>query len=310
MELTKESLSRLEVSRIFDDHTSRIDSLDIDDTGRWSITASSFDNTINFYDLLEGEHKKKVYSTKHGVSCAKITHKETCILYSSVYDGKLLYHSLHDNKVLRIFDEHKYKIKQIEISPIDDTILTTSPYEGLKMWDIRSERSFAYILSKDKNPLICFDPEAQVFCVGFESRYLRMYDIRNYQNGPFLLLNIKSKNKSTWKSIEFTNDGKYIIIVTEKGTIYKLDSFDGTPFIGLNPNISISSTSILPDSNHIFTGCSNGSIQIISLIDGSVINEKDVHNNRVLCTAFSPHLLIGITTGNRTALWLDPGPLY
>ena len=34
-------------------------------------------------------------------------------------------------------------------------------------------------------PLVAFDPHGMVFVIALDSRFIRMYDCRNYEKGPF-----------------------------------------------------------------------------------------------------------------------------
>ena len=46
--------------------------------------------------------------------------------------------SIHDNKFLKYFSGHTAKVVSLSLSPVDDTIISSSLDKTVRMWDLRS----------------------------------------------------------------------------------------------------------------------------------------------------------------------------
>ena len=92
--------------------------------------------------------------------------------------------------------------------------------------------------AKSASALAAFDPQGLVFAVATGSKYLRLYDARNWERGAFSTFELSpssNSNNSTvsWSNLQFSPDGKEILITlnsssepsSTSGII--LDSFDG-----------------------------------------------------------------------------------
>ena len=64
-----------------------------------------------------------------------------------------------------------------------------------------------------------FDPQGLVFAVATGSKYLRLYDARNWERGAFTTFELTNPESSsgstgTWSNLQFSPDGKEILIGT------------------------------------------------------------------------------------------------
>jgi len=69
----------------------------------------------------------------------RFTHHEYSVVCASNngWDQTLRYWSLHDNSYLRYFKGHRDKVTSIAMSPLDDTFLSASLDNTVRLWDLR-----------------------------------------------------------------------------------------------------------------------------------------------------------------------------
>lgn len=313
--ISSQLLASLRPSKSFRNNkpNSAITSVDFDDGGRWAI-ASCEDETLQLYDCKQGKHSKTLYSKKYGVHLARFTHHSTNVVYASTKeDDTIRYLSLHDNLYVRYFKGHKKKVNCLEVSPLNDQFLSSSWDNTVRLWDLRS--SHCHGLLNIRSPsLTTFDPAGIIFAVAnhpLESS-ICLYDLRNYDKEPFSTFRLPPGaghgQIADWTKIEFSNDGKLILIGTRGDSHYILDSFTGELKIrlyGHAPTMSNTPTSgdvcFTPDGGYVLAGSADKSVMVwdlhASTRDGALAPQHilDTYNcgvPRVL--QFSPknHLLV------------------
>jgi COMPASS component SWD2 len=83
--------------------------------------------------------------------------------------------------------------------------------------------------------LAAYDPSATVMAIASPStQTVLLYDVRNYDKPPFAVWDMQEleqrflgREKGEWTKIEFTNDGKNLLIATNGGGHFILDAFSG-----------------------------------------------------------------------------------
>jgi COMPASS component SWD2 len=114
------------------------------------------------------------------------------------------------------------------------------------------------------NPCVAFDPSAKVFALGMKGS-IRLYSIQDMTNGPFLAQNVIDgvllTNQPEWTKIEFSNDGKYILVSTRGNVLYLLDAFEGKLLHRLVGHINPMGISLqgcfTPDAKYVLCGKCN-----------------------------------------------------
>lgn len=187
---------------------------------------------------------------------------------------------------MRYFKGHTKRVTQIELSSLNDTFLSVAPDEALCLWDLRSAPMQGKMtLSTNSGAVAAFDPQGLVFAVATQSRFLRLFDARNWDRGAFATFELSGPQASpsgTWTGLKFSPDGKEILITTSMPpqmgascpVAYLVDSFDGNVKSVLEQSAQQAVTngiryttpcfSFTPDSKFILGGRSDGAVSVWS----------------------------------------------
>ncbi|KAH8696161.1 WD repeat protein [Talaromyces proteolyticus] len=230
--LTYRSSKRFKLSKRDNAH---ITSLDFDDKGEYVVAACE-DETIQVFDVIEGKNTKVVPSKKYGVHLARFTHHSRQILHASTkVDDSLRLLDLHQESYLRYFTGHTDKVTSLSLSPGGDAFVSSSKDNTISLWDLKS-RNVQGKLQLATPYLVAFDPSASVIAVASQSTSsVLLYDFRNYDRAPFATFDMApheerytpSTRGRLWSRLEFSNDGKSLLVGTDYHGHFVLDAFEG-----------------------------------------------------------------------------------
>jgi COMPASS component SWD2 len=122
------------------------------------------------------------------------------------------------------------------MNPGDDTFLSCSSDDTLRIWDLKSPNAIGKLFLSQPH-LAAFDPSANVFAVASPSaQTILLYDFRNFDKEPFAAFDTLQAANSVkpgscnmnWTKLEFSNDGKSLLVGTAGHGHYVLDAFDGS----------------------------------------------------------------------------------
>jgi COMPASS component SWD2 len=161
----------------------------------------------------------------------------------------LRYLSLHDNHYIRYFKGHKKQVICLELSPTDEQFLSSSLDDTVRLWNLNSPNCQAHIpthvpsdaqgcLNIPSPSYAAFDPCGIIFAVASHPlSAVMLYDLRNYDKEPFDTFRIQDDDylqrlsypprMPEFSKLEFSNDGKSILVGTQGGVHYILDAFKG-----------------------------------------------------------------------------------
>lgn len=180
---------------------------------------------------------KTLWSKKYGIDLPRFTHKPTNIVYASTKeDDTIRYHSLHDNKYMQYFKGHKKTVVSLEVHPLEDTFMSGSMDNTVRLWDLRTPNARG-LLNLPSTPIVAYDSQGMVFAVAINYfQKLLLYDLKNFDKEPFLSVDIVDPSlskisyppRNPWMtSMSFSTNSKWILIGTSSDAHYVLDSFDG-----------------------------------------------------------------------------------
>lgn len=238
--ITSDLLASFVPTKLFDYHQqTSITSLDFHDSGQYLIS-SGVDKSIQLYDVHKGVHHKDIQSQKYGAHLAKFTHQELNCLYASTpnatldVDHSIRYLALSSNTYLRYFKGHKEQVTSVEMNPVSDTFISSSLDRTVKVWDLKSPSAVGN-LDIGQPSVIAFDPSGIIFAVGkypdpslkLKVGQLLLYDLSHFDKAPFLTVDVPVLSGQIWNKLEFSNNGKFIMISTDSHESYILDAFLG-----------------------------------------------------------------------------------
>lgn len=213
-------------------------SIDYDPSGEF-LLLSRTDDTIHLYNVKAGAHAKELKSQKYGNALARFTHNSTNIIYASTkVDDGIRYLCMHDNSFIRYFRGHEDRVTSLCLSPSSDHFLSASMDNTVKLWDLRTSHAQGE-LRLEAPLLTAYDPSASVIAVASAmAQTICLYDLKNYDRPPFAtfdLYEIEKRLSAThgqhlargWTGMEFSNNGKSLLLSTNGPGHYVLDAFSG-----------------------------------------------------------------------------------
>jgi WD40 repeat protein len=304
-----------QIGHIFkDQHHGHITSIDFDrkDSSKM-IACSPDDGKIGVYDALRPQYLKSVALEDFQPKLVRFTHHSASILVGSGKSGSITFASIHDNSILSTFEHNNQSngITSLAISPLNDNFYSTTD-KSFSIWDLRSNKVLGN-LNPGKplhNALCAVDPQGQVFALGSENRFLRLYDTRNYDKGPFASFEIVDSYRPDviWSDINFSPDGTELLISAGSTAVaYVIDSFEGQVKASLKGNFSCGLTySSL--NRFIVGGCQDGTLSVWERRDTGFecLNIVEGHHRHVSAIAFNPHYNLFVSGCTFLALWI-PG---
>ncbi|PHH69666.1 hypothetical protein CDD83_5651 [Cordyceps sp. RAO-2017] len=211
-------------------------SIDYDDEGELLMTSAS-DETIQIYNVKEGRHDKSLLSKKYGVKLAKFTHTSSSIIYASTKQNHAIrYLATHDNSFIRYFEGHEADVTCLVVHPGNDNFISCSRDNTLRIWDTQTKNCQGQLILKNPS-LAAYDPSGMVFAVACPtSGSVLLYDVRSYHKTPFATVDVVEQCCSIdlqclvkgWTKLEFSNDGKSLLLGTKGSGHFLFDAFDGT----------------------------------------------------------------------------------
>ncbi|KAI8805636.1 WD40-repeat-containing domain protein [Cladochytrium replicatum] len=309
--LTPQVVDSFKLAKVHADYKKPITSLDFDASGELCLTTAG-DDALRIYDCRSGDQSSKIFSKKYGCSFAKFTHRKTNVLYASTKeDDTIRYLSTHDNKFLRYFKGHTRRVTSLDISPTDDQFISASQDSSVRLWDLRSSHAHGQLnIGHDKNACVAFDQEGIVFGVGIASKAVKLYDVRNYSQGPFATFTLEEPTIE-WVSVKFSNDGKSILISTRGEVMYLLDAFSGAIQNKLtgheNRGLSLDGC-FTPDCQYVICGSSDGFIHFWNKETGNLENSLEGHREPITMVGFNPKFMMLASAEQNLGFWLPIPP--
>ena len=182
-------------------------------------------------------------SKKYGCHLARFTHHAQSIIYASTKsDDTIRYLSTHDNQYLRYFKGHGAPVTSLSLCPADDTFLSSSLDNTVRLWDLASPNARGK-LNLANPTLTAYDPTATVLAVASPATSsILLYDLRNYDKAPFTTFDLRDLDTlphvasshsgvhpQDWTCLTFSNNGKCLLLGTDSSTGHLLlDAFSGS----------------------------------------------------------------------------------
>lgn len=132
---------------------------------------------------------------------------------------------------MRYFEGHEKNVTCLSLHPGQDNFLSCSEDNTVRIWDAATKNACGKLLLNGAY-LAAWDPSGNVFAVASPTaQAVLLYDFRNYDKEPFSTFDILQHSQDAitkgWNKLEFSNDGKSLLLGTTGRSHFLLDSFDG-----------------------------------------------------------------------------------
>lgn len=345
------SPSRHEVAALFPNEAGkRTTALCFHDGGQLVVSCAG-DGSIRLIDAVSGTSRKLVRVKKYGVSCATYSHHELSILHGggeggSQSDNVIRYLSLYDNKYLRVFKGHSGRVSCLAMCPSNDTFVSCAADGQLALWDLGSNKGALAKLDARglAAPRAAYSPDALALAVS-TGKTVRLYDARNYQNGPFGAFDVDldeprlaeplngevrgrlQDKATTWCGLVFSPDGERLLLQTDSGIHLLYDAFDfkllevlydaaairdGDPATSADedapPPLNVTNAAFTPDGSHVVAGGRDTVLRVWRLNTTSQGRPGllKAHACPVDHVAYSSKYDVLASACSTTCLWLPP----
>jgi COMPASS component SWD2 len=149
-------------------------------------------------------------------------------------DDTIRFLSTHDNSYIRYFKGHSDTVTSISLCPSSDQFMSCSRDNTVRLWNLASPNYFG-LLNLQGPHLAVYDPSATVIAIASPSTHtVLLYDVRNFDKPPFATFDMLELEQrflggrgGDWTKMEFTTDGKSLIISTTGNGHIILDAFSG-----------------------------------------------------------------------------------
>ncbi|SNX84367.1 related to SWD2 - subunit of the COMPASS complex [Melanopsichium pennsylvanicum] len=349
--ITTNLISSFKPAKVFTQYVSKgtcITSTSFDDEGSLCVTSAE-DDYVHIYDVRTGTHKSRSASQKYGVHLARFTHDKNNIIHASTKENNAIrYMNLKTKSFIRYFDGHENKVVSLQMSPQNDTFLSASVDEAVRLWDLRAPKSMAHMHIKG-HPVAAYDPTGKVFAVAINERSaVLLYDIRKFDQMPFLVVYLDDSaalSKVSMPprvpiitSLTFTNDSQYLLLGTSGDVHYVIDTFSergqvvarligheglekaAGKSIGMVAEAGISGQEVCwtPNGKWVLSGSADGSVVFWYMdVEEAKKNEfknlrprfkHTAHDGASRVLAFNPRYAQLMSGGAEVAFWLPDLP--
>lgn len=134
----------------------RVNSVSYSKCGGYFYTTTN-DGVLGLYDAGTGSRLSEFHVKDTGCRLVTATHHPMGVLHASGLPplkrdappdsgldvGQVVYHNLHENKIMRVFRGHKDRVTSISMNPANDLFLTTSLDGTFRVWDLRTSSPVA-----------------------------------------------------------------------------------------------------------------------------------------------------------------------
>lgn len=158
--------------------------------------------------------------------------------YTKRLSDTIRYLSTHDNSYLRYFEGHEKTVTCLSLHPGQDNFISCSEDNTLRIWDAGTKNACGR-LNLHGAYLAAWDPSGNVFAVASPTaQSILLYDFRNFDKEPFSTFDMlphysqdqdmSNSMSKGWNKLEFSNDGKSLLLGTTGLSHFLLDAFDGS----------------------------------------------------------------------------------
>jgi len=188
------------------------------------------------------------------------------------------------------------------MSPLDDTFISGSLDDTIRLWDLRSNACQGLLRRKGRS-CVAFDPQGLVFAAAVDNNSIKLYDLHSFDKGPFVTFQVDHPRLVEWQTIKFSNDGKFILLSTSEN-IFLVDAFTGVLKETYQNGTQLLEASFSPDAKYVLAGSEDGNIHVWQTESGKEIALLQGHSSSVGVVQWNPKTMMIASGCTNLVFWI------
>lgn len=183
--------------------------------------------SLEIFNCDQGIQLAPISMRKHGCNAFDYTtSNDTIVVSSTVGDNIIRSLNIENKAYVSLYDGHSSFVTSVKTHNEMNMMMSTCEKGQLFMWDLRSQQCIG-AESFGGTPVIDWYPSGSMFAVGRNSEIIELYDIRGLSHGPFTKFRFNRDAANHWINLQFSENGKFILIDTNGAKIKVADSIFG-----------------------------------------------------------------------------------
>ncbi|XP_017099419.2 WD repeat-containing protein 82 [Drosophila bipectinata] len=307
MRLNDEAMRQFRVGGLFKDSEDLKLSLDFSFDGKRLLVCDH--SVLSIINTTCQVVLSQVNMHRYRPDVACFTHRDSRILHSTSKNNfSIRYLDLKTHGCICRFRGHKKNIRSLATQPEHaNMFLSSGEDDQVYVWDLRSSKH-TFHFTKLHRPLCAFSPTGSLLATT-DSNQLFIYDVRKLGKIPCSTYCYSAKDKAAWTQLQFSPDGKTLLISTDNSWCFSVSAFDGSfqqSFTGYSneQRLPLEAT-YSPDSQFILSGADAGRIHVWRAADGKPVAVLEGNNvGPVKCLRFNPRATMFVSSDVLVAFWM------